>query len=99
MVETLALFVNFAGVFGTLVYRIDRPNRYAQRTNQEVEEDAKKGSLLGAVVIGPERSLRRREADYMIERRNCVSTKMHIVAGEPPEDTLRESVRKDTPAS
>jgi len=68
MVETLALFVIFAGVFGTLVYRIGRPNRYAQRTNQEFEEDAKKGSLLGAVVIGLERSLRRREADSMIER-------------------------------
>ncbi|MGB9430634.1 MAG: hypothetical protein WBQ89_00200 [Candidatus Acidiferrum sp.] len=60
MVETLALFVILAGVFGTLVYMIGRPNRYAQMTNEEFEEDAKKGSLLGAFVIGLEGRLQDR---------------------------------------
>jgi hypothetical protein len=56
-VESLAIFVILAGVFGMLIDRIARPNRYAQMTNEEFEQDAKKGSLLGAVVIGLERSL------------------------------------------
>lgn len=86
--ETLATFLIVAGAIGALIYVIARPNRYSKMTEQEFEEDAKKGSLLGAAVIGLERSLRPRETDYLIEEKLRIDKDATPTAGEPPEDSL-----------
>jgi len=94
MTDTLATFFIVAGVIGALIYAIGRPNRYSKMTDEEFEEDAKKGSLLGAVVIGLERSLRRREAEYMIEEKLRIDKDATPAAGEPPEDSFPAQQRK-----
>jgi hypothetical protein len=94
MTDTLATFVMVTGVIGALIYVIGRPNRYCKMTGEEFEEHAKKGALLGAVVIGLERSLRRREAEYMIEEKLRIDKDATPVAGEPPEDSFPAQQRK-----
>ena len=97
MTETLAILVILAAVFGTLIYLMGRPSRYSQMTDQEFEEDAKKESLLGAAVIGFERSLRRREADYIIEEKLRIDKDATPVAGEPPEEVLPPQLKNKKP--
>ncbi|MFI5098691.1 MAG: hypothetical protein ACHQT6_12030 [Candidatus Acidiferrales bacterium] len=99
MAETLIIILILAGAMGTLIYVLGRPSRYSRMTDEEFEADAKKGSLLGAAVIGLERSLRRREADYVIEQKLRVEKDATTVAGEPPEESLKgrqKNNRSDT---
>ena len=65
----LIIFLTVAGLMGGLIYVMASPNRYAKMTDQEFEEDTRKSSVLGAAVIGMERALRRREADFVIEQK------------------------------
>jgi len=97
MAETLFIFLIVAGAIGALIYVIGRPNRYSKITDEEFEADAKKGSLLGAVVIGLERSLRRREADYMIEEKLRKDKDAATVAGEPPENSAAVQQKNSKP--
>lgn len=100
MTDTVATFLIVAGVIGALIYVIGRPNRYSKMTDEEFEEDAKKGSLLGAVVIGLERSLRRREAEYMIEEKLRIDKDATpVAAGEPPEDSFPAQQKKSKPGA
>jgi hypothetical protein len=86
MAETLLILLIVTGAIGALLYVIVRPNRYSKMTEVEFEEDTKKGSLLGAAVIGLERSLRRREAEYMIEEKLRIDKDATPASGEPPEN-------------
>ena len=65
----LIIFLTVAGLMGGLIYVMASPNRYAKMTDQEFEEDTRKSSVRGAAVIGMERALRRREADFVIEQK------------------------------
>jgi len=89
MAAILTVILIVGGAIGALIYMIGRPNRYSKMTDQEFEEDAKRGSILGAVVIGLEHSLRRREAEYMIDEKLRIDKDATPVAGEPPENTLQ----------
>lgn len=98
LAEILTVILILGGAIGALVYVIGRPNRYSKMTDEEFEEDAKRGSILGAVVIGLEHSLRRREAEYMIEEKLRVDKDATPVGGEPPEDApqLKRSSTQDS---
>jgi hypothetical protein len=87
LTETLTVILIVAGAIGALGYVISRPSHYSKMTEGEFEADTKRSSILGAVVIGLERSLRRREAEYMIEEKLRNDKDATPVAGEPPEDT------------
>jgi len=49
------------------------------------------------VVIGLERSLRRREADYMIEEKLRKDKDAATVAGEPPENSAAVQQKNSKP--
>src|SRR4029077_19651652 len=66
VLSDIIIFLMVAGLLGGLIYVMASPNRYAKMTDEEFEEDTKRGSVLGSVVIGMERALRRREADLVI---------------------------------
>jgi len=95
--ETLVPSLVSAGVIGTLIYRMGRPNRYAGLTEEEFEQNAGKGSHLGAVVIGFERPLCRREADSIIEQTLRIEKDTTSVAGEPPEDIPPAPEKREKP--
>jgi hypothetical protein len=96
MAETLTILLVVVAAFGTLLYLIVRPNPYSKMTEEEFEEDAKRGSTLGMAVLGAERILRRREADYLIEEKLRVNKDAASIGGEPPENYLPS---KDFPRS
>jgi hypothetical protein len=67
--ETLVIIGIVLVALGSLAYVMARPNRYSRMSDEEFEEDTKHGPGLGAAIIGMERALRRREADYVIEQK------------------------------
>jgi hypothetical protein len=86
MPEYLVVVLIVGAAVAALIYVIARPNPYSSMTEEEFEEDAKRGSALGTAVLGVERILRRREADYLIEEKLRVDKNAASVGGEPPED-------------
>ncbi len=87
MLADIIIFLVVAGSIGVLVHVMARPNRYAKMTDQEFEEDAKKSSLLGAAVIGMERALRRKEADFVIEQKLRVEKDATPSGDHPPDES------------
>jgi hypothetical protein len=69
VLSDIIIFLMVAGLIGGWIYVMASPNRYAKMTDVEFEEDTKRSSVLGSVVIGMERALRRREADLVIEEK------------------------------
>jgi hypothetical protein len=88
MAETLTILLMVLAAIGTIFYLIIRPNPYSKMTEEEFEEDAKRGSTLGMAVLGAERILRRREADYLIEEKLRVDKDAATAGSEPPENYL-----------
>jgi hypothetical protein len=86
MAEGIAIVVILVTAFGALIYAIIRPNPYSKMTDEEFEEETEKSTALGMAVLGAERILRRREADYMIEEKLRHDKEAASVAGEPPEE-------------
>jgi hypothetical protein len=82
------VFLIVVALIGGLIYVMASPNRYARMTDQEFEEDTKKGSVLGAAVIGMERALRRREADFVIEQKMKVEKDATPAGDHPPDENL-----------
>jgi hypothetical protein len=83
VLSDIIIFLMVAGLLGGLIYVMASPNRYAKMTDEEFEEDTK-GSVLGSVVIGMERALRRREADLVIKEKLRVERTRHRMAIVPP---------------
>ena len=79
------------GAVGSLVYIMGRPNRYTRMTDQEFEEDTKEGAGWGAAIIGMERALRRREADFVIEQKLRVE-KDATPSGDKPHPEVAQKV-------
>jgi hypothetical protein len=90
------IFLIGVGLIGGLVYVLARPNRYTRMSDQEFAEDTKKSSLLGAVVIGMERALRRREADFVIEQKLHIEKDATPSGDRPPEETDKQTKEKPT---
>jgi hypothetical protein len=65
------------------------PNRYARMSDQEFEEHTKKSSVLGAAVMGMERALRRREADFVIEQKLRIETDATPSGDRPPGEPTK----------
>jgi hypothetical protein len=87
------IFLIVSGLIGSLVCVMASPNRYARMSDQEFEEDTQKSSVLGAVVIGMERALRRREADFAIEQKLRVEKDATTSGDHRP----KEKPRKEKP--
>jgi hypothetical protein len=68
-------------------------------TDEEFAEDAERGSLLGAAVMGVERTLRCREADYRMEEKLRTDKDAAPLAGEPPEEILQPQPRLEKPVN
>jgi hypothetical protein len=84
------IFLIVVGLIGGLVYVMASPNRYARMTDQEFEEDNQKSSVLGAAVMGMERALRRREADFVIEQKLHIEKDATTSGDHPPKDGPRK---------
>jgi hypothetical protein len=94
LLETVIISLIALVPVGILVYLMGRPNRYGKMTDEEFEEDTKRGSLLGAVITGTERALRRREADYVIEQKLRIE-KDATTSGDKPHPENPESPTKE----
>jgi hypothetical protein len=91
MLETIFIIATVLLAVGALVYVMGRPNRYSQMSEEEFEEDTKRGPGLGAIIIGAERALRRREADFVIEQKLRVEKDATASGDKPhPEGTEQE---------
>ena len=88
MLADIIIFLIVAGLIGGLIYVMASPNRYARMTDEEFEEDTKRSSVLGSVVIGMERALRRKEADFVIEEKLRVEKDATPSGDLPPEEML-----------
>src|SRR5574337_955614 len=86
MFVTLIFFLIIAGLIGGLIYVMGSPNRYTKMTEDEFEEETKKGPGLGGAIIGMERALRTHEADLVIEQKYRVEKDATAPGGEPPEE-------------
>ena len=84
------IFLIVIGLLGSLVCVMASPNRYARMSDQEFEEDTQKSSVLGAAVIGMERALRRREADFVIEQKLRVEKDATTSGDHRPEEPRKE---------
>jgi hypothetical protein len=96
MADVILFFV-VAGILGGVVYMMASPNRYSKMSDQEFEEDTKKSSVLGSVIIGLERSLRRHEADLVIEEKLRTEKDATPSGDHPPEEYEDQS--KEEPRS
>ena len=88
MLADIIIFLIVAGLIGGLICVMASPNRYARMTDEEFEEDTKRSSVLGSVVIGMERALRRKEADFVIEKKLRVEKDATPSGDHPPEEML-----------
>jgi hypothetical protein len=86
MAATIILAVIAIGLVGGLVYVLGKPSRYSEMTDKEFEEETRKGPGLGGAIIGMERALRRREADFVLEQKHRFEKEANIPGGEPPEE-------------
>lgn len=93
VLSDIIIFLMVAGLIGGLIYVMASPNRYAKMTDEEFEEDTKRSSVLGSVVIGMERALRRKEADFVIEEKLRVE-KDATPSGDHPPEEIRESTQE-----
>ena len=94
MLADIIIFLMVAGLIGGLIYVVAGPNRYAKMTDEEFEEDTKRSSVLGSVVIGMERALRRKEADFVIEEKLRVEKDATPSGDHPPEEISEPTQEK-----
>lgn len=87
MLSDIIIFMMVGGLIGGLIYVMASPNRYAKMTDEEFEEDTKRSSVLGSVVIGLERTLRRKETDFVIEEKLRVKKDATLSGDRPPKET------------
>ena len=69
---------------GAVLYTLGGPDRHAQMTEEEFEEEAKKKSLLGAAMMGVDRVLRRDQVEHVLEQKQRVE-KDETPSGDPPK--------------
>ncbi len=86
MLTDIVIFLMVAGLISGLIHVIASPNRYGKMTDEEFEQDTRRSSLLGSVVIGMERALRRREADLVIQEKLRVEKDATPSGDHPPEE-------------
>ena len=74
MAEFFLALLIVVGIVALLVYVTGHKNPYAEMTDEEFEEEARKGSgsLVGSVVVGLEDALRKREAAIMMEAKTRI---------------------------
>ena len=74
MAEFLLVLLIVVGIVALLVYVMGRRNPYSEMTDEEFEEQARKGpgSLVGSAVVGLEGALRKREATIMMEAKTRI---------------------------
>ena len=94
MLNDIIIFMMIGGLIGGLIYVMASPNRYAKMTDEEFEEDTKRSSVLGSVVIGLERTLRRKETDFVIEEKLRVKKNATPSGDRPPEETSEPTQEK-----
>jgi hypothetical protein len=82
----IIIFLMVVGLIGGLIYVMASRNRYTKMTDEEFEEDTKRSSVLGSVVIGMERALRRKEADFVIEEKLRVEKDATPSGDRPPKE-------------
>ena len=89
MAEFLLVLLTVLGIVALLVYVTGRKSRYSEMTDEEFEQEARKGpgSLVGSAVVGLEGALRKREAAIMMEARSRIERDATPTPGEPPEDS------------
>jgi len=61
-------------------------DRYANMTDEEFEEEARRKSFLGAAITGLEGTLRKREATVLMEAKTRVERDATPSPGDPPDD-------------
>jgi hypothetical protein len=74
MAEFSLLLLIVVGIVALLVYVIGRKSPYLEMTDEEFEEQVRKGpgSLVGSAVVGLEGALRKREAAIMMEAKSRI---------------------------
>lgn len=97
MAETIIVVLILLGLAIALLSVMSSKNRYSEMSEEEFEEDVKKGNPLGAAVLGMERVLRRRESDIVIEAKQRVEKDEAEVGGEPPEEYETNGPGADAP--
>lgn len=95
MLPTILLIVLTVGLLGGLIYVLGKPSRYSEMTDREFEEETKKGPGLGGAIIGMERALRRREADFVLEQKHRFEKEANIPGGRPPEESPSPEKKQD----
>jgi hypothetical protein len=85
MAGFILMLVVAVGLIGALVYVMGGKDRYADMSEEEFEQEAKKKSLLGAAMMGVEGALRKRETTILMEEKSRVERDATPSAGEPPE--------------
>ena len=78
-----------------LIALLGSPDRHAQMTEEEFEEEVRKKSLLGAAITGLEGTLRNREATIMMEAKSRVERDATPSPGDPPEEKADSSHRSE----
>lgn len=97
MAEFLLVLLIVLGVVALLVYVTGRKSPYSEMTEEEFEEEARKGpgSLVGSAVVGLEGALRKREAAIMMEAKSRIERDATPAPGEPTEDTGDSHLKKE----
>lgn len=86
MAGSLLTLLVAVGLVALLVCVMGRKDRYAEMTEEEFEEEARKKSFLGAAIVGLEGALRKREAAIIMEAKSRAERDATPSPGEPPEE-------------
>ena len=92
----LALLI-VIGVVALLVYVMGRKSPYSEMTDEEFEEEARKGpgSLAGSAMLGLEAALRKREVAIMVEAKTHIEKDATPLPGKPsPEEATDFHLKK-----
>lgn len=87
MFEFLLTILIVLGFIGALVYVMRSKSRYEEMSDQEFEEEVRKGSgsLVGAAIGGLEGALRKREAAVMMAAKTRIEKGEALSTGKPPQ--------------
>jgi len=93
MTEFLLALLILVGIVALLVYVTRHKNPYSEMTDEEFEEEARKGSgsFVGSFVVGLESALRKREAAIMMEAKTHIEKDATPSPGKPSLENAVDS--------
>jgi hypothetical protein len=88
MISALIIVAVLALVVGAILYLITDDDRYSKMSEQEFQEEADRGTLTGAAVMGLHKVLQPKRVEYILQRDKRVEGEQRESGDKPHDETV-----------